>query len=79
MKKYRKTMIVKIHNIDQSQPMIFDGVDNTYVKAGFFCIVRREKNEVQKFPLSRIFRVIEPYDPEDVALDIIGMFESEPE
>jgi len=64
MKKYRKTMIVKIHNIDQSQPMVFDGVDNTYVKAGFFCIVRREKNEVQKYPVENIFRVIEPFIPE---------------
>lgn len=65
MKKHRKTMIVSIHNIDQSQPMIFDGVDNTYIKEGLFCIVRRDKNEVQKFPLGRIFRIIEPYDPNE--------------
>jgi len=63
MKKYHGTMIIKIHNIDQSQPMVFDGVDNTYTKAGFFCIVSRDKNEVQKFPVNRIFRIIEPYDP----------------
>jgi hypothetical protein len=63
MEKHRKTMVVKIHNKDQSQPMIFDGVDNTYVKAGLFCIVRRDANEVQKFPIDNIFRVIEPYDP----------------
>ena len=63
MKKHRKTFLVKIHNIDQSQPMIFDGVDNTYVKEGFFCIVRRDMNEVQKFPVNRIFRIIEPYTP----------------
>ena len=62
--KYRKTMKVKIHNIDQSQPMIFDEVDNTYIKEGFYCIVRRDMNEVQKFPISRIFRIIEPYNPE---------------
>jgi hypothetical protein len=58
-------MIVKIHNIDQSQPMIFSGVDNTYIKEGFFCLVRRELNEVMKFPVHRIFRIIEPYDPGD--------------
>jgi hypothetical protein len=60
----RPTMTIKIHNIDQSQPMYFSGVDNTYVKEGFFCIVRRDINEVQKFPVDRIFRVIEPYTPE---------------
>ncbi len=63
MKKYRKTMVVKIHNIDQSQPMVFEGIDNTYVKEGLFCLVNRGKNEVQKYPVSRIFRIIEPYDP----------------
>jgi hypothetical protein len=57
-------MTVSIHNVDQSQPMIFSDVDNTYVKEGFYCIVRRDKNEVQKWPIARIFRVIEPYDPE---------------
>lgn len=64
MNKYRETMIVKIHNIDQSQPMIFDNIDNTYIKEGFYCIVNRDKNQVQKFPVSRIFRIIEPYIPE---------------
>ena len=64
MNKLRKTMTIKVHNVDQSQPMIFTDVDNTYVKAGFFCIVRRDLNEVQKFPVANIFRVVEPYDPE---------------
>ena len=64
MNKLRKTMTIKVHNVDQSQPMIFTDVDNTYVKAGFFCIVRRDLNEVQKFPVTNIFRVVEPYDPE---------------
>ena len=64
MNKLRKTMTIKVHNVDQSQPMIFTDVDNTYVKAGFFCIVRRDLNEVQKFPITNIFRVVEPYDPE---------------
>lgn len=62
----RKTMTVQVHNIDQSQPMVYDGVDNTYTKEGFFCLVFRKKNRVMKFPVARIFRVIEPYDPEDV-------------
>ena len=64
MNKLRKTMTIKVHNVDQSQPMVFTDVDNTYVKAGFFCIVRRDLNEVQKFPIANIFRVVEPYDPE---------------
>lgn len=60
----RAKMIVKVHNVDQSQPMIYEGVDNTYIKEGFFCLVFRDKNEVMKFPVARIFRIIEPYDPE---------------
>ncbi len=60
----RKTMTVAIHNLDQSQPMFFDDVDNTYIKEGFFCMVNRAKNQVMKFPVSRIFRIIEPYTPE---------------
>ncbi len=60
----RKTMTVKVHNLDQSQPMIYKGVDNTYVKEGFFCLIFRAKNQVMKFPVNRIFRVIEPYTPE---------------
>lgn len=61
----RPTMTIRIHNIDQSQPMIIDRVDNTYVKAGFFCIVRRNLNEVIKFPMANIFRIQEPYMPDD--------------
>jgi hypothetical protein len=61
----RPTMTISIHNKDQAQPMLFSKVDNTYVKAGFFCLVMREINEVVKFPVSEIFRVIEPYYPDD--------------
>ncbi len=59
----RPTATIRIHNIDQSFAMVFKGVDNTYVKEGFYCLVFRERNEVMKFPVARIFRVIEPYDP----------------
>lgn len=62
----RPTMTVEIHNIDQSQPMVYSGVDNTYVKEGFFCLIFREQNRVLKFPVARIFRVEEPYTPVDV-------------
>lgn len=58
----RNKMTVQIHNIDQSQPMIYEGVDNTYIKEGFYCLVFRATNRVMKFPVARIFRVIEPYD-----------------
>lgn len=63
MAEKRKTMTVKIHNKDQAQAMAFSGIDNTYIKAGFYCIVNRDKNTVQKFPVENIFRVVEPYDP----------------
>lgn len=56
-------MTVIIHNKDQGQGMVYSGVDNTYIKAGFYCIVRRGLNQVMKFPIENIFRVVEPYDP----------------
>ncbi len=56
-------MTVQVHNIDQSQPMVYKGVDNTYIKEGFFCLVIRGVNLVLKFPVARIFRIIEPYNP----------------
>ncbi len=68
----RPTMTVLIHNKDQSQPMIFDNVDNTYVKGGFFCLVDRKNNEVMKLPMSEIFRVIEPYVPDDHLGELYG-------
>lgn len=58
-------MTISIQNLDQSQPMIYTDVDNAYVKAGFYCLVWRQQNKVMKFPTNRIFRIIEPYDPED--------------
>ena len=61
----RPTMTILVHNTDQSQPMVFTGVDNTYVKEGLFCIVNRKQNEVMKFPIANIFRVTEPYAPDD--------------
>ena len=64
MKKYHGTMVVRIHNKDQSQAMVFDGIDNAYIKAGFYCLVNRDKNTVQKFPIENIFRVVEPYNPD---------------
>lgn len=61
----RPTMTIMIQNIDQSQPMIISGVDNTYYKHPFFCVVRRGINEVDKYPIDRIFRVREPFVPDD--------------
>ncbi len=61
----RKTMTVLVQNKDQAQAMVYSGIDNTYVKAGFYCLVNRIGNEVMKFPISNIFRVMEPYSPDD--------------
>lgn len=58
---HRNTMTIIIQNIDQSQPMVYDDIDNCYIEGEFYCMVCRSKNEVMKFPISRIFRIIEPY------------------
>jgi hypothetical protein len=62
MKKH-KTLTIKVQNRDQSLPMAFEDIDNCYVKEGFYCMVNRHKNEVQKYPIFRIFRVIEEFIP----------------
>ena len=53
--KFRKPVTIQIHNVDQSYPMYFTDVDNTYVKEGFYCIVRRHKNQVQKLNFVNFF------------------------
>lgn len=58
----RTMMTISIQNKDQSQPMVYSGVDNTYIKEGFYCLVFRKENRVMKWPVANIFRIIEPYD-----------------
>lgn len=60
------TINVLVHNIDQSLPMGYEDVDNTYVKDGFYCLFISKQNVVHKFPIARIFRVIEDYDPKEI-------------
>ncbi len=76
----RGTMTVQVHNIDQAQPMIFKDVDNTYIKEGFYCIVNRKRNAVTKFPIARIFRIVEPYEvgvSEGTVTGDAGQYQSE--
>ncbi len=65
----RPTMIVSVHNTDQGQPMVYEHIDNTYIKDGFYCLVNRKANQVMKFPVRNIFRVIEPYVPDQESDD----------
>lgn len=50
-------MNVKIHLLSQSQPIRRKKVINTYTKDGMFCV--QLKKEVEKYPMSNIFKVTE--------------------
>ena len=54
-------MRVKLELLSTSQALIFENVTNVYTKDGLLCIYVKEKNEVQKFPIKNIFRIIENY------------------
>jgi len=45
-----------------SYPIVYENVSQTYVKAGFYCLLRKEK--VLKYPIMDIFRVEEEYPSE---------------
>jgi hypothetical protein len=45
---------------EQSQPIVYEEVKNTYTKGPFYCVYTANE-ESHKFPVSDIFRVIEDY------------------
>ena len=55
-----KLLTVAVHLKKQSQPIIHDGVINTYEKGSFFCVYC-EGEKVYKYPLADIWRVKEDY------------------
>jgi len=51
-------MRLKVHLISQSKPVEHIEVINTYIKSGMYCILLPNE-EVYKYPMINIFRVIE--------------------
>lgn len=49
---------VSVHLYSQSQPVVIEGVRNTYQKGDLFCVMEIF-GQVTKFPLQHIFRVTE--------------------
>jgi hypothetical protein len=52
-------MKVSVQYLDQSQPMNYENVDNTYMKGNMFCVKIGEK--VYKHPIQQIWRITEEY------------------
>ncbi len=50
-------MIVDIWLKNRSQPIEFKDVDNVYVKDSFFCILKKELNQVTEYSIDKIFRI----------------------
>ena len=53
-------MQVSVHLIEQSQPVEYADVENTYTKDGMYCVYLSNE-KIHKFPVTRIWRVIEDY------------------
>lgn len=49
---------VQVHLYEQSEPVEFDSVRNTYTKGPLFCVMAPD-GTVYKFPIQHIFRVKE--------------------
>lgn len=49
---------VVVHLYTQSEPIVYEDVLNTYQKGDQFCVMLSD-DEVHKYPLQHIFRVIE--------------------
>ena len=54
-----QTVRVWIH--DASEPIVHEGVTNTYIKGFFFCIYQQARHRVLKYPERNIWRVEEEY------------------
>lgn len=53
-------MNVNVHLKEQSQPIEYTDVINSYVKGGFYCVYK-DDGTVDKYPVADIFRVRESY------------------
>jgi hypothetical protein len=55
-----KVITVSVHLKDQSQPVTYENVINTYEKGSFYCVYT-ESEVVYKHPIRDIWRVKEGY------------------
>lgn len=56
-------MRIEVQRNETSQALIYDNVINAYTKGNMYCVlfVNNGVKEIHKFPLSSIFRIVEPY------------------
>ena len=55
-------MTIRVHLKETSQEITHNDVTNTYQKGSFFCVFTKKDNQVYKYPIANIFRVIEDYN-----------------
>lgn len=53
----KNTKTISVHLLSQSNPIEYENIKNAYVKDGMYCIYFND--EIHKFPLCNIFRIIE--------------------
>ena len=51
---------VTVHLKDQSQPIVYQDVVNTYEKGSFYCVYLKSE-KVYKHPITDIWRIVEGY------------------
>lgn len=55
-----KTINVSVHLKEQSQPILYENVINSYEKGSFFCVYTKD-DTVFKHPIDSIWRIKEDY------------------
>lgn len=55
-------MEVKIYLKETSQEILHTDVKNCYTKGLLYCVYSEKNNEIFKYPLTNIFRIIESYE-----------------
>lgn len=51
-------LVVEVHLLHQSEPVVIDNARNAYVKAGLYCVLKAD-GTVDKFPIEHVFRIRE--------------------
>lgn len=51
-------MIVEVHTLLQSQPVVIERVLNAYQKGSLYCVMAMD-GSVSKFPIEHVFRIVE--------------------
>ena len=56
----QKTIVVKVHLLESSQPIVYENVINTYQKGDLYVVYTADEKSF-KHPICTIWRIVEEY------------------